>query len=73
MQTKEMLLSEHVRKRVQLGIAPLVVSSITAMGATGLIDLVGVAGAIALITTLIAIQAYLIVARLRFDIMPASG
>lgn len=73
MQTKEMLLSEHVRKRVQLGIAPLVVSSITAMGATGLIDLVGVAGAIVLITTLIAIQAYLIVARLWFDIMPASG
>ncbi len=73
MQTKEMLLSEHVRKRVQLGIVPLVVGLVTSMGATGLIDLMGVAEALALVGVLIAVQMYLIVARVRLDIMPASG
>ena len=73
MQMKEMLLSEHVRKRVQLGIAPIVVGSITSMGATGLIELVGVAEAVVLLATLIAIQVYLIVARVQLDIRPVFG
>jgi len=73
MQLKEMLLSEHVRKRVQLGIVPIVVGSITSMGATGLIELVGVAEAVVLLATLIAIQVYLIVARVQLDIRPVFG
>jgi hypothetical protein len=73
MHIKAMLLSEHVRKRVQLGIVPIVVGSITAMGATGLIELVGMAEAVSLLVTLIAIQVYLIVARVQFDIRPVFG
>ncbi|PSQ10743.1 hypothetical protein BRC93_08340 [Halobacteriales archaeon QS_5_70_15] len=73
MHIKAMLLSERVRKRVQLGIVPIVVSSITAMGATGLIELVGMAEAVSLLVTLIAIQVYLIVARVQFDIRPVFG
>ena len=71
MQTKQMLRSGHVRKRVQLGIVPIVVGTITSMGATELIDLIGVAGAITLLAALIAVQAYLIVARVRFDLVSA--
>ena len=73
MQIKEMLLSEHVRKRVQLGIIPVVVGLVTSMGATGLVDLMGVAEALALVGVLIVVQMYLIVARVRLDLMPASG
>jgi hypothetical protein len=73
MYTKEMLLSEQMRKRVQLGMIPVVVGSINSMGANGLIELTGVAQAIALLGLLIVVQVYLIVARIRVDILGGSG
>lgn len=73
MQTKEILLSEHVRRRVQLGIIPVVVGSITSLGAPGLIELVGVAEALVLVGLLAVVQTYLIVARVWIDILGAPG
>lgn len=72
MQTKHMLLSEHVRKRVQLGIVPVVVGSVISMGATDLLELVGFEGAVALLAALTLIQMYLIAARVRFDFLGPS-
>ena len=71
MQTKEILLSEHVRRRVQLGIVPVAVGSITSLGAPELIELVGVAEALVLVGLLAVIQTYLIVARVWIDILGA--
>ena len=73
MYTKEMILSESMRKRVQLGLIPVLVGSISSMGANGLIELAGVAQVIALLGLLIVVQVYLIVARLRIDILGAPG
>ncbi|MEF8791717.1 MAG: hypothetical protein V5A61_16435 [Haloarculaceae archaeon] len=73
MQTKQMLLSEHVRRRVQLGIVPVVVGSITSMGAPGLVELVGIGSALGLVGLLIAVQAYLILARVWVDLLGGSG
>ena len=69
MQMKHMLLSEHARKRVQLGIVPVVVGSVTSMGATDLLELVGFEGAVTLLAALTLIQMYLIAARVRFDFL----
>lgn len=67
MQMREILLAEHARKRVQLGIVPLVVGSITSMGAPGLIELVGTAEAMVLVGLLVVVQLYLIAARVWID------
>lgn len=67
MQMREILLAEHARKRVQLGIVPLVVGSITSMGAPGLVELVGTAEAMVLVGLLVVVQLYLIVARVWID------
>ena len=72
MQIRERLLSEHVRRRVQLGVVPVVVGSVTATSATDLIDLVGVGGALALLAVLVAVQTYLIVARVWLDFLGAG-
>jgi len=73
MYTKGMLLSEQVRKRVQLGMIPVLVGAIGSLGADGLIELAGVAQAIAVLGLLIGVQIYLIVARVRVDLLGASG
>lgn len=67
MQMREILLAEHARKRVQLGIVPLVVGSITSMGAPGLIELVGTVEAMVLVGLLVVVQLYLIAARVWID------
>lgn len=67
MQMREILLAEHARKRVQLGIVPLVVGSITSMGAPGLVELVGTAEAMVLVGLLVVVQLYLIAARVWID------
>lgn len=71
MSMKNVALSEHVRSRVQLGIVPLMVGSITSVGAPGLIELVGTAEALVLVGLLVAVQLYLIAARVWIDLLGA--
>lgn len=70
---KEIILSESVRKRVQLGVIPVLVGSVNSMGANGLIELAGVTQAIAILGLLIIVQVSLIVARIRVDTLGTSG
>lgn len=73
MDMKEIIFSELVRKRVQLGVIPVLVGSVNSMGANGLIELAGVTQAIAILGLLIIVQVSLIVARIRVDTLGTSG
>lgn len=72
MKAKNVIKSSKTRKRVQLGALPIVVGSIRAHGGEGLIGTFGVAESIALLSALIAVQVYLIAARVWFDFRGTS-
>jgi len=60
--------SERIRKGVQLSVMLSVIAGIHQYGASNLIEAVGLAESLALLLGLIAIQLYLIVARITFDV-----
>ena len=67
MNAKELIKAKWVRKRVQLGVFPIVVGTIQAYGPHALIEMVGISQSIVLLGALILVQVYLILARLQFD------
>lgn len=72
MRMKEVIQSQNVRKKAQLGVMPTVIGAIFALGPQGLIGAYGVTESILILGALIVAQIYLIAARIQFDFRQAT-
>lgn len=72
MNVKNIIQKNKVRKKAQLGVFPIVAGAIDSLRATGLLRAIGVFESIAFLAILIAVQVYLITARVWFDFVGRS-
>ena len=71
MNIQKLIGSRQAQGKVQLVVLPLLVASITSLGASGLTQMVGEIEALLLVGALISLHIYIIASNIRFDIRGA--